>query len=217
MTPSAMKDTMTSPSLLSRYSALSIFKAWTAAGTGAIEEEEDEEEQGATVLLCEAATDSRAVTVCVKHSLLCDSGSVVRIACNQETDHYTLNASSMHITHAGVNTMMCVYCSLYYNSPTKVTSNDIHVHIPVHRMVIQHFFVWLTVAESVKTSEKETWATRSSILWVDNEGLAQGCTRGTDRELWSQCKQFQKHPCVLLQWEDEAAESWSPPAVTTQK
>ena len=65
MTPSAMNDTITSPSLLSRYSALSIFKAWTAAGTGLMVEGEDE--GGAR---CEAATDSRVVTVCDKHVLL---------------------------------------------------------------------------------------------------------------------------------------------------
>ena len=68
MTPSAMNDTITSPSLLSRYSALSIFKAWTAAGTGLMVEGEDE--GGASLLVCEAATDSRVVTVCDKHVLL---------------------------------------------------------------------------------------------------------------------------------------------------
>lgn len=81
MTPSAMKETITSPSLDSLYNARRTLRACTAAGRGVREEEEATvEEEGDRVLSCEEAIERREVTACFRQALLFVTGSVVRIA-----------------------------------------------------------------------------------------------------------------------------------------
>ena len=83
ITPSAMKETISSPSLDSLYNARSMLSAWTAAGRGEREEEEEAED---AVWSGVEATERREVTVCFKHALLLVLGSVIKMAC-ERTNH----------------------------------------------------------------------------------------------------------------------------------